>query len=489
MTQYKVKTVMECLWRGDPRVCLLLGKQKRPPQEMKIRKSQFVYSLYEDGRYLLFHTLTKQLIAVAPHLIGFFLFCRLFPLSTLEEEALSKLYEDYFLVPEGTQESQLYLEIKDILVLKEELPKGITHYVILPTTVCNARCFYCFEQGMRYQNMSPETEEDTLRFILRHKPVDSKVVHIHWFGGEPLCATKTIDRISSGLKAAGIEYVVEMTSNGSLFTDELIKKARESWKLVDIQITLDGMAEEYALRKRYISSMKNPFNTVIRNIHRLTAAGINVTVRLNVDENNISDIYRVVDYLKEEFSEEERKQLKVYAHSLFGEMGDGLNACPIDTGTEALEARVLEINDYILSQELMPFDLGTLFSLKSHYCMVTAPECNVLIDSSGQLFACDAMPDYMRYGTVKTDIDPEAWKRVTAPCSIGGDCEQCVFLPQCTEFSRCPSRIAYDSCFRLEKMKLDRELVRVYELHRKAQRQQQKEAEDSENKGASHVSN
>ena len=488
MTQYKEKAIMECFWRGDPRVCFLLGQQKRPPQETRIHKSQFVYSLYAEGRYLLFHTLTKQLIAVAPHWIGYFLDDRLFPSSVLEEETLSKLYQNYFFVPEDMQEGQLYLEIKDILVLKEELPRGITQYVILPTTVCNARCFYCFEQGMRYQNMSPETEEDTLHFILRHKPVDSKKIHIHWFGGEPMCAAKTIDRICSGLKAAGVEYVAEMTSNGSLFTEELIQKARDDWNLVDIQITLDGMAEEYSRRKRYISSVKDPFGTVIRNIHLLTNAGINVTVRLNVDENNISDIYRVIDYLKEEFSEEERKQLKVYAHSLFGEMGDGMNACPVDAGTEALEARVLEINDYILRQELMKFDLGTLFSLKSHYCMVTAPECNVLIDSSGQLFACDAMPDYMRYGTVKTDIDPEAWDRVTAPCGIDGNCQQCVFLPRCTEFSRCPSRIAYDSCFRLEKMKLDRELLRAYDLHREAQRQQQMKAEGSEKEGASHVS-
>ena len=487
MTQHEEKAAMECLWRGDPRVCLLLGPQKRPTQGTKIRKSQFVYSLYEDGRYLLFHTLTKQLMAVAPHLIGFFLDSRLFPSSVLEEEALSKLYRDHFLVPEDTQESRLYLEIKDILVLKEELPKGITHYVILPTTVCNARCFYCFEQGMQYRNMRPETEEDTLRFILRHKPVDAKKVHIHWFGGEPLCAPQTIDRICAGLTAAGIDYVAEMTSNGSLFTDELIKKACDNWHLVDIQITLDGMADEYTRRKQYVSSMKDPFNTVIRNIHRLAAAGISVTVRLNVDENNLSDIYRVVDFLKKEFSEAERKQLKVYAHSLFGEMGDGLKACPVDPGTEALEARVLEINDYILRQELMPLDLGTLFSLKSHYCMVTAPECNVLIDASGQLFACDAMPDYMRYGTVKTDIDPEAWKRIASPCDMNDDCQRCVFLPQCTEFNRCPSRIAYDSCFRLEKMKLDMELARAYDLHRKAQRQQQTETESPGKKEAAYV--
>ena len=236
------------------------------------------------------------------------------------------------------------------------------------------------------------------------------------------------------------------------------------------------MAEEYARRKRYVSAVKDPFGTVIRNIHGLIAAGIGVTVRLNVDENNLGEIYRVADYLRDTFTEAERKKLRVYAHALFGELGDGLDACPANPGTEALEARVLEINDYILRRGLMERDLGTLFTLKSHFCMVTAPECNVLIDAAGQLFACDAMPESMRYGSVRTDIDPEAWKRIAAPCAVSPECEGCVFLPQCTEFSRCPSRIACDSCRRIEEMKLARELRGAYAMHREALRQKRAES-------------
>ena len=488
MNEHIEKPAVERIWPGDMRVCLLLGQQKLPAPGKRIRKSQYVYCLYAEGRYLLFHTLTRQLIAVAPYLIAYFSDDRLFPSSVLEDETLASLYGHFFLVPENADESQTYLEVKDILVLKEELPHGITHYVILPTTACNARCFYCFEQGMKYMSMSPKTVEDTLRFILRHKPESEKKIHIHWFGGEPLCAVENIDRICSGLAEAGVEFTAEMTSNGSLFSEELVQKARERWKITDIQITLDGMAEEYALRKRYASSVREPFETVIRNVHRLIAAGVRVTIRLNVDENNLGEIYRVVNFLKDEYTEEERKHLRVYAHSIFGELGDGLNACPVSAGVETLETRVLEINDYIQRLELMSHDLGTLFSLKSHYCMVTAPECNVLIDAAGQLFACDAMPDYMRYGTVGTDIDPEAWTRVTAPCVLSGECAKCVFLPQCTEFNRCPSRIAYDSCCRLEKMKLDRELRYAYRLHREAQDQNRQGSEAAIQEEASHVS-
>ena len=475
MKRHKNMETPMCISRGDPRVRMLLGDQKLPSTEERIRKSRFVYILYVQGQYLLFHTLTRELLVLPPRFIDYFEEGRLFPASILSEEFPAKLYKHFYLVPEHSPESQVYMELKDIMVVKEELPKGITHYVILPTTTCNARCFYCFEQGMQYHKMSAETVEDTLRFILQHKPVDQKKIHIHWFGGEPMCAADHIDRICSGLKDAGIEFSAEMTSNGSLFTEELANKAAQIWNISKIQITLDGMAEEYSRRKRYAGTMKKPFETVIHNIHLLIAAGISVAVRLNVDENNTGEIYRVVDYLGEEFTQNEKKKLAVYAHSLFGQAGDGSVDCPLSAGSDALEARVLEINDYIMRHQLIPYDPGVLFTLKTHYCMVTAPECNVLIDAAGQLFACDAMPENMRYGSIHTGIDQQLWDQAAAPCSVRKECEDCVFLPQCTEFDRCPTRVEYDFCYRQERRKLDRELRFIYEKYREELRRTQEQ--------------
>ena len=470
----------ECLFPGDPRVRMLLGRQKIPAASQEnIRKSSFVFSFYTEEVCLLFHTLTRELLILPAQGMEYLADDRLFPHSVLKEELPKKLYEEHFLVPEHTREDQLYLELKDILVLKEELPRGITQYVILPTTACNARCFYCFEQGMRYHRMSPETVRDTLHFILEHKPLGQKKIHIHWFGGEPMCAADNIDRICRGLTEAGLEYTAEMTSNGSLFTKESAWKAAKEWKVEKIQITLDGMEEEYARRKRYAGSLENPFQTVIRNIHLLLAAGIRVSVRLNVDENNLQEIYRLVDYLKAEFTEDEQKGLHVYAHSLFRQPGEELDACPAGMGPDALEAQVLEINEYILQKKLAFRDLNPLFNLKSHFCMVTAPECNVLIDASGKLFACEAMPEDMHYGNVKTGIDTDAWNRVTSRCSVREECRKCLFLTECTEFDRCPNRTVYDDCYKQEKRKLEAGLHHVYRLLREQQLKKQKKAAEA----------
>ena len=182
---------------------------------------------------------------------------------------------------------------------------------------------------------------------------------------------------------------------------------------------------------------------------------------------------------REEF-DEEKKKLQVYAHSLFGQFGEGFDTCPADSSNDLLEERVIEINDNIQRQGLMLRDLDTLFSLKSHYCMVTAPECNVLIDAAGQLFACDAMPENMHYGDVESGINQNSWNRVTAHCSIRTECERCVFLPQCTEFDRCPNRTAYDDCFRQEKRKLESDLLFLYAIYQDQLEQQAQEANVTE---------
>ena len=472
------REALDCLWPGDQRVNIVLGRQKPPAKGERVRRSRFAYPLYIQGRYLLFNTLTRQLLALSPRYIDFFGDDRLLLASVLDGEVPASLYERHFLVPEHVPEVQTYLGLRKVLALKREPPRGITHFVILPTTACNARCFYCFEQGMQYLKMSAETVENTLRFIVSHKPADAEKIHIHWFGGEPMCAADNIDRICGGLTGAGIGYDAEMTSNGSLFTEALAKRAAEAWKVSRIQITLDGMAEEYARRKRYTGALRDPFGTVIRNVHLLIAAGISVTIRLNADENNLGELYRVVDFLHDEYSREEKNSLRVYAHSLYGQSGDGLDVCPAGTGTDALEARVLEINDYILRRELTGRDLDELFTLKLHFCMAAAPESNVLIDAAGQLFACDAMTEGMRCGDVLSGVDPQAWRRITAPCAVREECGRCVFLPQCTEFDRCPNRMTYGDCYRQEKRKLDDEIRFAYFVHRDAAAAKRQEAPD-----------
>ena len=92
------------------------------------------------------------------------------------------------------------------------------------------------------------------------------------------------------------------------------------------------------------------------------------------------------------------------------------------------------------------------------------------------------MPENMHYGDVKSGINHDSWDQVTAPCSVRTECERCVFLPQCTEFDRCPNRTAYDDCRRQEKRKLESDLLFLYTIYQERQEQKLQEANAADNK-------
>ena len=83
MNGLKNSQMPERICRGDPRVCMLLGDQTLPPAESRICKSQFAYILYAEGRYLLFHMLTRELLVLPPRFIDYYEDDRFFSASIL----------------------------------------------------------------------------------------------------------------------------------------------------------------------------------------------------------------------------------------------------------------------------------------------------------------------------------------------------------------------------------------------------------------------
>lgn len=172
----------------------------------------------------------------------------------------------------------------------------ITSFTIFTTTDCNARCFYCFEHGSRRINMTDKTAEDVADFII--KKSNGHKVQLRWFGGEPLFNTNPIDIISKKLMDNNIRYNAKMVSNGYLFDDKIIEKAKNEWHLTGVQITLDGLEQAYNRIKSFVyKDDVSPFIKVTDNIEALLKANIAVNIRLNFNDENINDIRELVPYL------------------------------------------------------------------------------------------------------------------------------------------------------------------------------------------------
>ena len=114
----------------------LLKKQKIKAGE-QYRPMYYVVEQPVDEGLLLYHTMTKALLLLTPEEAETY---KTIPI------ALPQLVEEWFLVPESHDDRFLSRQIRDVAKMVTKPVTAITHYTIMTTTDCNARCFYCFEK-------------------------------------------------------------------------------------------------------------------------------------------------------------------------------------------------------------------------------------------------------------------------------------------------------------------------------------------------------
>lgn len=401
---------MRELHRPDETFGKLIPAQTPRPGIFYI-SSQFSLTFSHRGKAYVFNTLTKQCVEAE------------LPETTTAGAGYDNLIKARFLVPEDTDETAFYhsaLALLRLYYLKKREPA----YTILPTLGCNARCIYCFQEGLQQVGMTSETVEDTLRFILND--CDGKKVTLSWFGGEPLLREDVIDRISSGIKEAGVEYKSQMISNGSLITPAMIEKMVDLWHVRSIQISMDGAERDYIARKRYLT-YRDDYHAVIDSIDRMSDADISVIVRCNADENNLSGVPRFLEDLSAGI--ENKKNVSVYLSPVYQELRKK-DSIKLWRDILAMENRI-EAAGFAVTFERIGFALSAFHCLSDANGIVIAPD--------GKLHCCEELAEGSVIGTVHEGInDPNARQVFARIQPVPGKCEGCMFLPTCMPFPTCP---------------------------------------------------
>lgn len=386
------------------------------------RRSQFVYPFERDGRTYLFNTFTKQCFDTD----GFILSDALYSADEVAvSDELSELVENSFLVPSDRDECAYYEGIIRMLRISSR-KKGFKKYTILPTTGCNARCVYCFEEGMKQVLMTEESARKTARYIAETR-IPDKSIHIEWFGGEPLLGAKYIDIICKGLADRGISFTGSMVTNGSLLTDEIVDKMTALWNIRHLQVSVDGTEQEYIKRKQY-PNYTGQYQRVMEGIHRATAKGINVNIRCNVDDGNLGDIDGFIDVLDREFPE--RKNISAY----FVPMNEvrASDRCLRTWQRCYAAADELKRRGFLLGEE------NHVLSLRVHNCIADDVTGSVVIAPDGSLYRCEGYDEEDSYGDIDNGVTDESnLKRFADYGKTREKCRDCVFLPECTSFSKC----------------------------------------------------
>lgn len=397
-------------------VLAISGEQMYNPN-CKYKISNFVISIKQEDCILLHSCMTGEFVVVSDI-----------------ESSTEYLVRHWFLVKENLDEFQMVSHIKKLMrSLSKHQKKGYKTIEIITTTNCNARCYYCYEKGFQHMSMSIETAHKAAEFIINHRLNDN--IHIKWYGGEPLMNTKVIDLISEKLIDNGIIITSSMISNGYLFTEHSIKRAKNNWKLSNVRITIDGNESVYNKIKNYKGYSENAFKNVINNIDHLTNAQIPVTIRLNIEKSNIDDAQSLIDTLCVKY------QGNKYIDFMLRPLNNTDCNNTIESPGKEREHLLNQIVKLKINLFNKGFDVncGKLSGMTLCTCIADSGKY-IVIKPNGELAYCSTDFDRKSFGSIYTDTDdipyPQLSKYIYEKEKI---CEDCPLYPICSPSKLCPS--------------------------------------------------
>ena len=369
-------------------------------------------NIVDKGR-LLYHTLTCELLFLER-----------------EEYPEDYLSSHYFLVPQEFDECAVSDSIRKTLRFYQSARmSGYKTYTILPTTDCNARCFYCFELGTKPQSMNAEMARKVAEYIYDTADRNSKI-KLRFFGGEPLLGEGVLDQITTYLTEKKISFSSDIVTNGYLFTPELIRKAKDRWLLKEAQITLDGTEKVYNMRKAYMKDRDGAYQRVSKNIENLLEAGINVRIRLNMDRSNYADLTELAAELAERYKK--YSGFSVYPHLLFQDI------LTPDIEKQAAVYQLFQAFEEQLKKAGLYKPARLPKAIKTSYCIADNPEAVVILPD-GRLHACEHYSDNHCFGDIDRRIpkttDLPYWED---PFEAPAECRTCPLYAICFRTRHCP---------------------------------------------------
>lgn len=423
---------MNLIKSGDNRIEKILGNNEWK-EEQDYRLSKFIVAGAVKDRFFVKNTFTGYVGELSDEEKRVFDLLRQGPVkgTELAGSAMEELLSQYVVIPAGQSELKQYALASFVIKNQTKNRKGITNYVILPTLACNARCVYCYEAGMTVSTMSMETAEQVVRFICRERHEGK--IWLTWFGGEPLVARDVISRICQGLKEKGIPFTSKIITNGVLMTREIAQEAVRDWHLKDAQVSVDGARDDYEERKKYLAPAVHNYDALMRGIHCLLDAGVEVILRCNYDSENLAGMKGFVDDVRREFGNSEK--LFFYFGMLYQEQAK-------ESYAQSCQ-RMLEIRRYMDETGMHYLKKASKnFHASFHYCLADSDASSIVIYPDGELNHCEEFCENMRMGNVY-DEDFK-FRMAEGTQTPHEDCKDCPFLPECTPFRRngCPDWFA-----------------------------------------------
>lgn len=379
---------------------------------------------------IVYNTLTTSLISLSNEDYN-----RIFVDGMYTEQEENSLIKNGVLID---SKEDVLLELKRLKNRdSEKLSQIVT---ILTTTDCNARCYYCFEQGIDHYYMNEETADSVVSFLT--KLFKRKEIGINWFGGEPLLNFNIIRYITEKLKNNGFSLNCHLTTNGSLLNFSIIKYLKENYNSVTAQITIDDIDEKYGNIKRYVDiDKKTAYEKIINNIADLANNDIMVSVRINFASTHIREAKAIYNRVQNDLEKKcPKEKLYIYFAPLsLHDPKENISGYKGNDEHPYLQAVKIQYSEgYPINRLKYPehYDLLAAFGLMPHSsaCGMRV-ENRFAIDANGDLYKCHRLVGKKNYkvGNVfqGVDIENKYYKMFVSDEIDDPECLNCNILPIC----------------------------------------------------------
>ena len=259
-----------------------------------MKSSDFnVWTQLGEDIHLLYNTRTNALLKLTPEkrqqAETFFSH----PEKHSENEFEKELVRLGFVVPDGTDELSL-LKTAERANRFGNRNLGLT---LCTTLACNLRCVYCYQK--KSSSLMPRPIQQKIVDYVESQTPGLTGLHVVYFGGEPLVGQRVIQYLAgefqrlSGEK--GFTYSAGIITNGYLLTGEIAKELA-GYGVESGQVTLDGPKNIHDTRRPQENG-KGSYDRILENLGAAVEHIGKMSVRVNIDKNNISAIPELLDDL------------------------------------------------------------------------------------------------------------------------------------------------------------------------------------------------
>ncbi|MBU7046941.1 MAG: radical SAM protein [Theionarchaea archaeon] len=387
-----------------------------------------IYNVYlideKEKKGLVYNTMHRSIVQIDDEV---YTLVRNDSIDKIDDDVLEVLKSGKIVVDDNLNE----LDMLKIIFNRAKFNAVSAGFTIIPTHACNLACEYCYQgHGDVLSNtMNEETMKRAIEFI-KKSVMGRRSLGVNFYGGEPLLFPDKIFEILEELKSFtdehGIQLSTTFTSNGTLFTEEIVEKLKDYNH--EVQITLCGPKEIHDTI-RTDKKGNGTYERLMDVINLFKAHGTAFHIRVDVDQDNYNTIKSLLEDLLK----------RGYEGVYIGFCPIGKDICYTEVKRESKEVDVVSLTR--LSK--MAHDMG--FQTNPIYIHNFVEGCSALsdnflaVDPLGNVYKCIAAPNYTehRFGTLNengdlVDMNYEAYCEWTLrdPLLIE-ECVKCKFAPIC----------------------------------------------------------